>query len=203
MKDEIDENDFYEYIDKLREIYEKKPKKATKEAKASLERLKQTKKQLISDNNKVKLYICLYFVFLALIGLVNINIYPMYLFGLIFFAAGSLVGLNVPGFGLIFLFSHGGSGIGVILGTMLGPIFESPIMSDNPVNLYICLGGIGFLILLGTILSILYNLSEPLKDKKNFILVPLVIFGIAITLTVILSTVVSYKFGINYDVFWN
>ena len=61
-----------------------------------------------------------YIVIIAILvfsGLLNFGeSTAMHVFGIIFFLAGFFVGKSVPGFGLIFLFSHGGSGIGVMIG---------------------------------------------------------------------------------------
>ena len=49
----------------------------------------------------------------------------------------------------------------------------------------------------GLITTILYNLSDALKDNEYFIFIPLILFGIALLIAVIISKLVLVKFGIH------
>ena len=49
----------------------------------------------------------------------------------------------------------------------------------------------------GLITTILYNLSDALKDNEYFIFIPLSLFGIALLIAVIISKLVLVKFGIH------
>ena len=201
MNRKINEDEFNEYIKKLQELFKQNPEKATKEAHDSLERLTtNSKEKFLDEKEKSIFYQVLFFIIIALIGLLNIKTYLFYLFGLIFFATGSLIGLYLKGFGLIFFFSHGMTGLGFMMAGMLGELITNPFMSDAPIYVYCILGLIVFLIVLAIISSILFNLSDRLKKRKNFIFVPLLLFGAAILIAVMLSCYVSYKYGITPSV---
>lgn len=202
MNQDLNENDFYEYIEKLKEIYDENPRKATKEAKDSLARLSSnSKKKLLNDKEKMKFYIVMLYIVLALLGLFNISSYPLYIFGLIFFAAGSLIGLHVKGGGIVFLFSHGGTGFGLIIASLIGGLFTSPLMSDLPTIYYIYLVIMAIMTFIAIITTILYNLSDELSERKNFIFIPLVLFSAVIIMALILSKIILYKYNIPTSVF--
>ena len=98
------------------------------------------------------------------------------------------------------MFSHGLIGLGVMIAVMLTGLLTSPIMTDSPIYIYIMLGIIAISIFAGIILMVLYNLSDILKEKTNFIFIPLALFGIAIILSLILSKIVEYRYGIRTTV---
>ena len=94
MNRKINEDEFNEYIKKLQELFKQNPEKATKEAHDSLERLTtNSKEKFLDEKEKSIFYQVLFFIIIALIGLLNIKTYLFYLFGLIFFATGSMIGL--------------------------------------------------------------------------------------------------------------
>ena len=191
-------DNFYEYIEKLQEIYAENPEKATKEAKASLRRLSsQPKEGIIGDKEKPIFFMAIYFIFIGLIGLINLKAYPGYLFGIVFFIAGVLIGLYMKGFGLIFLFSHGMTGLGVIASSQLGNLVGSTYMSDAPAKMYYCLIAIVLLVIIATIITILYNLSDSLREKRYFSFIPLALYGIAIVSMVVLSKYFLIHYGVE------
>ena len=65
----------------------------------------------------------------------------IYLFGEVFFLAGLFVGLNFPVIGLLFLLTHGGSGLLIMIVSFLGGFdnkvldfkrfFDNPVFSDG------------------------------------------------------------------------
>ena len=66
------------------------------------------------------------------------------------------------------------------------PIIDSPIMSDNPVGIYIWLGLIVFTFILATIFAILYDFVEYFRLKNHAKLIPLIIYLIGIVMVIIL-----------------
>ena len=162
------EEQFEDYIQKLRQEFQENPKLALQEAQNSLRRLSAPKKKILKRENRK-----------------------------IFFIGGLLIGLFIEKFGLIFLFSHGMTGLGLMLGIELSGLLTSPFISDAPIYIYISLGIILLLIILGLITTILYNLSDALKDNEYFIFIPLILFGIALLIAVIISKLVLVKFGIH------
>lgn len=197
MSYKLPEEQFENYIQKLRQEFQENPKQALQEAQNSLRRLSAPKKKILKRENRKIFFIAIYFIIIALIGLINYTSMPLYLGGLVFFIGGLLIGLFIEKFGLIFLFSHGMTGLGLMLGVELSGLLTSPFISDAPIYIYISLGIILLLIILGLITTILYNLSDALKDNEYFIFIPLILFGIALLIAVIISKLVLVKFGIH------
>ena len=120
---------------------------------------------------------------------------PMYIGGLAFFLAGLFIGLNIPIFGLIFLFSHGATGLFVILSSFffnIGEesadffkIFNNPMFSDGgiPNNLKMYIATIVVLLIIAFVYTILHNLSPVLKNNKKHMITILLLFFIIILLT--------------------
>ena len=93
----------------------------------------------------------------------------LFLFGFIFFIAGFAIGIiakDAKGFGLIFLFSHGGSGFGVMIGSMLAGKVNNAFLTDinGPIKLYLAI--IVCLVIFGILASVIYNLSDRFKTNK-------------------------------------
>ena len=192
------EEQFEDYIQKLRQEFQENPKLALQEAQNSLRRLSTPKKKILNRENRKIFLIAIYFIVIAIIGLINYTSIPLYLGGFVFFVSGLLIGLYIEKFGLIFLFSHGMTGLGLMLGSELFGVITSPFISDAPIYIYILLGIILLLVILGLITAILYNLSDALKDNEYFVFIPLILFGIAILIAVIVSKLVLVKFGIHF-----
>ena len=192
------EEQFEDYIQKLRQEFQENPKLALQEAQNSLRRLSTPKKKILNRENRKIFLIAIYFIVIAIIGLINYTSIPLYLGGFVFFVSGLLIGLYIEKFGLIFLFSHGMTGLGLMLGSELFGVITSPFISDAPIYIYILLGIIFLLVILGLITAILYNLSDALKDNEYFVFIPLILFGIAILIAVIVSKLVLVKFGIHF-----
>jgi hypothetical protein len=96
-------------------------------------------------------------------------------FGFIFFVAGMLIGIFVPVFGLIFLVSHGLTGLGIMLYSLnIMNIFV--VISDAPRYLIILL----ILLILGLFIAaivfvIMCNFPKN-REKKYFICYPFICF---------------------------
>ncbi len=120
---------------------------------------------------------------------------PMYIGGLAFFLAGLFVGLNVPIFGLIFLFSHGATGLFLLLSSFfvrIGEesadfleIFHNPVFSDGgiPNNLKLYIETTVALLIIAFVYTILHNLSPVLRNNKKHMIIILLLFFIVILLT--------------------
>ena len=153
--------------------------------------MKEVKKETKETNNSRKALISgIFAVCVFLISIVNIKYgteqFIMYFFGTVFFLAGLFIGLNGPIFGIIFLFSHGGTGLGIMCFSKIKGILESPLMTDNPTNLkYLLVLGTG-LILAGIISTIFYNVSKKIRDQKYSLPIILAMFVIGIAIIQIL-----------------
>ena len=131
-------------------------------------------------------------IIILLVGLLplktgDIECIPFYYFGFVFFIAGFFIGTSIPGFGIIFLFSHGLTGLGLMTVPLLLNITNNPYMTDNPKNIYIYLGVICALFAVAVIKTIidsiknLKNISNPsryVKVKNQAIIILLFTVGI-------------------------
>lgn len=185
--------EFDNKIENLRELYNEKPTETINELNNAILNIKneRTKKETKETKNSRKALISgIFSVCIFLISIVNIKYgtdqFMMYFFGAIFFLAGLFVGLNVPVFGIIFLFSHGGTGLGIMCFSKIKGILESPLMTDNPTNLkYLLVLGTG-LILAGIISTIFYNVSKKIRDQKYSLPIILAMFAVGIAIIQIL-----------------
>lgn len=112
-------------------------------------------------------------VFICLLAPISEEGLPGYLFGIIFLLAGLFIGLYLKGFGLIFLFSHGATGLGIMIGTLLTTIPESgTILLSNSETSKIIIGAIVILILITIISTVIHNLSDDIRKIKYFKIIP-------------------------------
>lgn len=202
-----DNNDFYKCISKLETMYAKDPEKASFEAKALLSRLESDDKYkesgssynsgVLSDIGKDKLYFGVVIILMALIGLINLRSgeaekIPLYYFGMIFFLAGFFFSLKAKGFGIIFLFSHGGTGFGLMAASLLVRNINMEVILDSSILLQSYFTAIVLLIISGFGYGVLYNLSDNLKAKKNSMLIPFVILLVALIMIAFLPDVMKF-----------
>lgn len=190
---------FDRYIEELYKLNTNDKKRAEKIAKQGLEELgivSQTKypNSLGIDLEKLAIVgICLMIALCALL-VPNLTSVWMFMGGIVFFLAGLLVGLNEQGFGLIFLFSHGMTGLFAIILSFFSnlenadkpfSIFNNAIFSDGgvPNELKIYLGSIIIIFIVALIYSILHNLSPVLKKNKKHMIIILLLYFVAILLT--------------------
>ena len=165
--------EFDSQIEKLRVLYNEKPTETINEINKAIINLKNETNEDVPEKKYSRRAVIsgLFAVCIFLISITNINYgseqFMMYFFGTVFFLAGLFIGLNVPVFGIIFLFSHGGTGLGIMCFTKINKILQSPIMTDNPTNLQnLLVLGVG-LIVIGIISTIFYNVSKKIRDKKR------------------------------------
>ena len=106
------------------------------------------------------------------IGLFNIKGCGAYYGGLIFFMAGVFIGLYVPYFGIVFLFSHGLVGLCMMIFGLCGNIFNILLTGDVNVSAYVIIA-IAILVFITAFISVvLYNISNTFSSKmyaKNII----------------------------------
>ena len=124
-------------------------------------------------------------IILLLLGLFSISTNSesmiMYYFGMVFFLAGFFIGTSQESkMVIIFLFSHGGTGIALMLGSLLYPIFDSPLLSDMPTKLIIVLIIIFGLVLIAFILETIFNIAERFDTRKAYVPFLLGIFTTAV-----------------------
>ena len=115
------------------------------------------------------MFVIIGFISLILCLLAKMEI-GMLLFGFVFFLAGFFIGLFVPKFGLIFLLSHGLSGVFLIFADT--GVFSNPVLSDGFSYLSLMIYSGIILIVCGFITTFIYNLSDKVKKIRNFKFVP-------------------------------
>ena len=199
----MNDDRFSKNIEKINELYSRKPSKTIRELDRAISNIEENDdKGFLGDVDPGILARCLFGIAIVLLGFVNPSNFLPYLGGCIFFIAGVMIGLGVKAFGLIFLFSHGITGLIVLCATTLSGgdieslfgLFNNPIMSDNPRYITIYLIAALLCAVFATISTILYNLSDELKRKKYSIYVPLVLYFLAILMVVIFPRIMDYLY---------
>ena len=216
----MNDEKFNKNIEELKKLYKERPEETIQEIEDTIAIMKGPEKyqalmqkrhaeeqiqgssKILSDIDPKILIQALFGIAVFLVGLININVFPVYAAGCIFFLAGLMVGLHVKGFGIIFLFSHGMTGLFLMIGSLLGggdpndifEFFNSPIMTDNPNNIIIYLVTALTLILIAVIYSILYNLSDNLKKKEKSLYFPLGLYFIGILMFVLFNKISMYLY---------
>ena len=189
-------NSFEDKLNKLRELHDKNSMIIDHEVDYIISKYGTERKV---DPKKLKKFMFVTFVMLcALLGLVNAfnsNIdmdISLYYMGIIFFLAGLFVGLSVKSSGLILLFTHGGTGLGLILIPIIKNLELKMYLTDNPTFLLIYLRIIIIDIILAIILTVLYNLNDRLKDNIKIYSLIFILYLLAITMVVFLPKLLPY-----------
>lgn len=189
-------NSFEDKLNKLRELHDKNSMIIDHEVDYIISKYGTERKV---DPKKLKKFMFVTFVILcALLGLVNAfnsNIdmdISLYYFGILFFLAGLFVGLSFKSFGLIFLFTHGGTGLGLMLIPIIKNLEIKMYLTDNPTFLLIYLRIIIIVIILAIILTVLYNLNDRLKDSIKIYSLIFILYLLAITMVVFLPKLLPY-----------
>lgn len=189
-------NSFEDKLNKLRELHDKNSMIIDHEVDYIISKYGTERKV---DPKKLKKFMFVTFVILcALLGLVNAfnsNIdmdISLYYFGILFFLAGLFVGLSFKSFGLIFLFTHGGTGLGLMLIPIIKDLELKVYLTDNPTFLLIYLRIIIIVIILAIILTVLYNLNDRLKDNIKIYSLIFILYLLAITMVVFLPKLLPY-----------
>ena len=157
-------NSFEDKLNKLRELHDKNSMIIDHEVDYIISKYGTERK---IDPKKLKTYILIIFIILCvLLGLVNaFNSISLYYLGIPFFLGGLFVGLSVKSSGLILLFTHGGTGLGLMLIPIIKNLELKVYLTDNPTFLLIYLIIIIVAIILAIILTVLYNLNDRLTDN--------------------------------------
>ncbi len=159
----MDKNtDYYEqYVSELNSLYTTNSDAAKRAIKRSLKRLNVIEKEPVDLDKVDTVFAVIISVLMVPLGFLSFQ--DTYFFGLIFFIAGVMVGIFVPYFGLIFLFSHGLTGLSLMLGENVKEIYNSPLVSDGAnvqMYMYVAFG----LFIAGFATVILKNFIKPLKE---------------------------------------
>ena len=124
------------------------------------------------------------------LGFLNINNIGMYVFGWVFFVAGMLIGMFVPGFGLIFFLSHGCTGLGLMLNALdIGVIYNNILSASDSIKIFF--GGSILVLIVLTIIFVIMNNFPKNREKKYFLSYPFICVFIGILLLILSPYIIS------------
>ncbi len=197
----MNDNRYKECLNKIDKYYKSNPDITTNELEKTIYNIEYnvlTKNSSIGpkkilDVDIVWIYRVAFVIIVLAIGLVDIlnnSFDGTYYFGAIFYLAGLFIGLNIKGVGLIFLLSHGGTGIGIMLVPTIINILKSPLMSDLANNNIMSILVIAFIaIVLAILMTVFYNLSDQFKNKNYSLPVILLLYMIGIVIIKIIPII--------------
>lgn len=194
------------YFNQIEKIYEKNPRFVIEElnnlihkAEDDIYKNKSLIDRLFADKDKelvLSIFLMIIIAFLGLLTLNNIESLPIYFFGLAFFLAGINIGFSEKGFGLIFLFSHGGTGIAIMMGSLLYKALESSLFTDGGRNLIIYLIISIVIVVIGFLMTVVYNLSDYVRNKRYMKSYILLIFIIGIAMAGIFPYIMKFIYNL-------
>lgn len=197
----MNDNRYKECLNKIDKYYKSNPDITTNELEKTIYNIEYnvlTKNSSIGpkkilDVDIIWIYRVAFVIIVLAIGLVDIlnnSFDGTYYFGAIFYLAGLFIGLNIKGVGLIFLLSHGGIGIGIMLVPTIINILKSPLMSDLANNNIMSILVIAFIaIVLAILMTVFYNLSDQFKNKNYSLPVILLLYMIGIVIIKIIPII--------------
>lgn len=197
----MNDNRYKECLNKIDKYYKSNPDITTNELEKTIYNIEYnvlTKNSSIGpkkilDIDIIWIYRVAFVIIVLAIGLVDIlnnSFDGTYYFGAIFYLAGLFIGLNIKGVGLIFLLSHGGTGIGIMLVPTIINILKSPLMSDLANNNIMSILVIAFIaIVLAILMTVFYNLSDQFKNKNYSLPVILLLYMIGIVIIKIIPII--------------
>lgn len=197
----MNDNKYKECLNKIDKYYKSNPDITTNELEKTIYNIEYnvlTKNSSIGpkkilDIDIVWIYRVAFVIIVLAIGLVDIlnnSFDGTYYFGAAFYLAGLFIGLNIKGVGLIFLLSHGGIGIAIMLVPTIINIFKSPLMSDLANNNIMSILVIAFIaIVVAILMTVFYNLSDQFKNKNYSLPVILLLYTIGIVIIKIIPII--------------
>lgn len=197
----MNDNRYKECLNKIDKYYKSNPDITTNELEKTIYNIEYnvlTKNSSIGpkkilDVDIIWIYRVAFVIIVLAIGLVDIlnnSFDGTYYFGAIFYLAGLFIGLNIKGVGLIFLLSHGGTGIGIMLVPTIINILKNPLMSDLANNNIMSILVIAFIaIVLAILMTVFYNLSDQFKNKNYSLPVILLLYIIGIVIIKIIPII--------------
>ena len=183
------EYELEEYINKIRHKFKENPEEVNNELKKVINNLEHEKKdntltKIAREVNWDILLVCVLGIMIASLGLFSGGIL-LYLFGLVFFFAGVYMGLFVKGFGVLFLFSHGMTGLCFMEGSIIAKVIENPRFTDGYNMLYIYAGIVILIFAVATVITMIHNFSDTARKIKWFKVVPVALYFLGFLLSII------------------
>ena len=197
-----------EYIRKLVHEYKDNPGIVSDELYNTMQRIEERKlhldgktrfQTLMANVNVEKFSVVFLGILIGLMGLFNIESYPLFIGGLVFFIAGMLIGLYEGGGPtLIFVFSHGLTGICIMVVALVNKIFSTGVMTDNPpASIIIYVGiSIAFLVV-GFLLVVMNSLIEGKLVNKYYIPIVFLLFSIGFFMLGLLNKIFPLLYSLR------
>lgn len=179
-------NEFERKVEELKEVYAIKPDETINGINDLVFNLKFKSDRPFAKEIPKSFITGVYILIVLLLGLANLKDgaenMGAYYGGAAFFLAGLFVELNAGGMGIIFLFSHGCTGLALMTVPKVIGILNSPILTDGANNIKILLILSLALIVVGLTFAMLYGSSGQFKRKKYSLIITLSFFLIAIAI---------------------
>ena len=192
----MEQNYYDKYVEELNNMYNKDPNKAVKYLSSSVNRVTNDKtlmEKLGLDYKKIDIIItviCALFSVLA--ALICSNSFGNAV-GVIFYLAGLMVGIFVPYFGIIFLCSHGGTGLYFICQDVYDIIKSNPVMEDLTFSMQNYLYGVMFVYAAAILLTLLHSFIPKMREVKYI----KGIISVLYLLGLVLIRLIPYKLGVS------
>ena len=90
------------------------------------------------------------------------------------------------------------SGFGVMIGALVSSLADNPMLRDNPVGIYSYVGIIVGIVVVAVIISSFFNLIGHDRIKKHLIILPLVLYNIALIMAGILPKILPYIYNFKF-----
>ena len=202
------DDEFNQNVDKLKQHYKEDPKRINRKLSDLIfdyereKRFKEEQAEIKKANSKNRRFFAVIVVITILAGLLNIASTEldgfgfMYYFGLVFFLAGFYVATETPILGIIFLFSHGGTGLGIMLAPVIVTTLNSPLLTDGGGNIITYIAIVIGLIVASFASMIIYNvtqISKRLQESNDRVKrISFILITIAIVMTQLLPHIIKY-----------
>lgn len=180
----IEDLEFNNKINTLKHFYKKNPKatmnllnKIVNDESLYETENNNSKSTIINVINDIGLKKFLYIFLIScyvILGLIDFNF--LYFFGIVFFLAGYFVTINGKGAGIVFLFSHGLTGYGIMIYSIISNEFYRHFFEDMSHAGMIYLIILAILAVIGLFILIFYSLSKTLRKNQNIPLISFTLF---------------------------
>ena len=195
------------YFKQIEKLYEDNPSFTINELNNLIDKTKRNKKyvdkslldKLFTNKEKelaLSIFLMILMVPFCLFTLNNLEFLLLYLFGLVFFLAGLNTGFSLEKIGIIVLFSHGATGMGLMLYSVLAKSFESGLFTDGGRNLIIYLTINISIIVIGFLAVVIYNVSDYIRNIKYMKSYILLIFIAGLTMAGIFPYIMKFIYSL-------
>ncbi len=192
----MDQDYYSKYVEELNKLYESDPKKAVKYLSASVDRVTNNKpliEKLGLDDKKIDIIITVICALLSVLATFICSSGFENAVGIVFYIAGLMIGIFVPFFGLIFLCSHGGTGLYFMCQDVFEIIKSNPIMEDLSFSMRNYLYGVIFVYAIAIVLTLLHSVVPKMREVKYI----KGIISFLYLLGLILVRLIPYKLGVS------